>query len=55
MQLDRKESIYFTLRMPVETRLALEKIASKEDRTITNLINRAITMYIEMYNEGVKK
>ena len=40
--------------MPVETRLALEKISSKEDRTITNLINMAIKRYIEMYN-GEKK
>lgn len=55
MKIDGKESINFTLRMPVDTRLALEKIATKEDRTITNLINRAIKMYIEMYNDGVKK
>jgi hypothetical protein len=41
--------------MSVDTRLALERIAAKEDRTVTNLINRAIKMYIEMYNEGVKK
>ena len=54
MKLDRKESTNFTLRMPVDTRLALEKIAVKEDRTITNLINIAIKRYIEMYN-GEKK
>ena len=54
MKLDRKESINFTLRMSVEQRLALEKIATKEDRTITNLINVAIKRYIEMYN-GEKK
>jgi hypothetical protein len=40
--------------MPVEYRLALEKISTKEDRTITNLINVAIRQYIEMYN-GAKK
>ena len=40
--------------MPVETRLALEKIASQEDRTITNLINMALKRYIDMYN-GEKK
>ena len=40
--------------MSVEQRLALEKIAEKEDRTITNLINVAIKQYIDMYN-GVKK
>ena len=54
MKLDRKDSTNFTLRMSVEQRLALEKIAVKEDRTITNLINIAIKRYIEMY-EGVKK
>ena len=42
MKLDRKESTNFTLRMSVDQRLALEKIAAKEDRTITNLINVAI-------------
>lgn len=54
MKLDRKETINFTLRMPVESRLALEKIATREDRTVTNLINLAIKRYIEMYN-GEKK
>lgn len=54
MKLDRKESINFTLRMPVDLRLSLEKIAKQEDRTVTNLINVAIKRYIEMY-ECVKK
>lgn len=54
MKLDRKESINFTLRMSVDQRLELEKIAEKEDRTITNVINLAIKRYIEMYN-GEKK
>lgn len=54
MKLDRKESTNFTLRMSVDQRLELEKIAEKEDRTITNLINVAIKRYIEMYN-GEKK
>lgn len=40
--------------MPVDLRLELEKIAKKEDRTVTNLINMAIKRYIEMY-EGQKK
>ena len=53
MKLDRKDSINFTLRMPVEQRLELERIAQKEDRTITNLINMALKGYIERYN-GVK-
>lgn len=53
MELNRKDSINFTLRMPVDTRLKLEHIAGKEDRTITNLINMALKRYIEMY-EGQK-
>jgi predicted transcriptional regulator len=52
--LDRKDSINFTLRMSVDQRLELERIASKEDRTVTNLINMALKRYIDMYN-GVKK
>ena len=55
MKLDRKESINFTLRMSVEQRLELERIAKKEDRTVTNLINMALKRYIELYNGGVKK
>lgn len=54
MKLDSKESINFTLRMPVSQRLELEKIAKKEDRTVTNLINMALKNYIERYN-GEKK
>lgn len=54
MKLDRKDSINFTLRMPVDQRLELEKIAEKEDRTVTNLINMVLKNYIERYN-GVKK
>ena len=54
LELNRKDSINFTLRMPVDLRLELEKIAKKEDRTVTNLINTALKRYIEMYN-GVKK
>ena len=54
MELNRKDSTNFTLRMPVEQRLELEKIAKKEDRTVTNLINMILKKYIEEYN-GVKK
>jgi hypothetical protein len=54
LKLDRKESTNFTLRMPMETRLKLEAISQKEDRTITNLINIALKRYIAMY-EGEKK
>ena len=55
LKLDRKESVNFTLRMPVDLRVELERIAQNEDRTVTNLINMALKRYIEMYNEGVKK
>lgn len=50
MKLDRKETTNFTLRMTVDQRLELERIAKNEDRTITNLINIAIKRYIEIYN-----
>lgn len=40
--------------MPVAQRLELERIAKKEDRTVTNLINMALKRYIDMYN-GEKK
>lgn len=40
--------------MSVDQRLELEKIAEKEDRTVTNLINMALKRYIDMYN-GQKK
>ena len=55
LELNRKDSINFTLRMPVDLRLELEKISKKEDRTVTNLINMALKRYIEMYNGDAKK
>ena len=55
MKLNRKESINFTLRMSIEQRLELERIAKNEDRTVTNLINMALKRYIDVYNSGVKK
>jgi hypothetical protein len=54
LELNRKDSINFTLRMPVDLRLELEKISKKEDRTVTNLINMSIKRYIEMYNNDEK-
>lgn len=50
MKLDRKDSVNFTLRMQAEQRIELERIAQKEDRTVTNLINMALKRYIDMYN-----
>lgn len=55
VELNRKDSINFSLRMPVDLRLELEKIAKKEDRTVTNLINMALKRYIDMYNGDEKK
>jgi hypothetical protein len=55
LELNRKDSINFSLRMPVDLRLELEKIAKKEDRTVTNLINMALKRYIDMYNGDEKK
>lgn len=49
-----KETINFTLRMTSEQKFELDKIAYKEDRTVTNLINMVLKNYIERYN-GVKK
>jgi hypothetical protein len=49
-----KETINFTLRMTNEQKFELDKIAYKEDRTVTNLINMVLKNYIERYN-GVKK
>ena len=54
MELNRKDSVNFTLRMPAEQRIELERIAQKEERTVTNLINMALKRYIDMYN-GQKK
>ena len=54
MELNRKDTINFTLRMSADQRLQLEKIAKNEDRTVTNLINMVLKNYIERYN-GVKK
>lgn len=55
MKLDRKDSINFTLRMSVDQRMELEKIAKREDRTVTNLINMALKRYIDIYNGKGKK
>lgn len=55
MKLDRKESTNFTLRMSVDQRLELERIAKNEDRTVTNLINMVLKNYIERYNGSAKK
>ena len=55
LELNRNDSINFTLRMPVSLRLDLQKIAQNEDRTLTNLINTALKNYVERYNKGEKR
>ena len=45
-----EESVNFTLRMSAEQKFQLDKIAYKEDRTITNLINMVLKNYITRYN-----
>ena len=52
--MDKKESINFTLRMSVEQKLDLERIAYEQDRTVTNLINVILKGYINTWREGKK-
>lgn len=54
MKLESKDSINFTLRMPAFQRFELERIANKEDRTVTNLINMVLKKYIEEYKNAKK-
>lgn len=56
LELNRKDSINFTLRMQTGLRLDLAKIAAKENRNLTNLINMILSKYVEEYdNKGLKK
>ena len=55
LELNRNDSINFSLRMPVSLRLDLQKIAQNEDRTVTNLINTVLKNYVERYNGEAKK
>ena len=52
--MSKKETTNFTLRMTVEQKFALEKIAHCQERTLTNLINVALKQYIEEW-ETLKK
>ena len=52
--MDKKESINFTLRMSMEQKLDLERIANEQDRTVTNLINVILKRYIKEWREGKK-
>ena len=56
LELNRKDSINFTLRMQTGLRLDLAKIAAKENRNLTNLINMILSKYVEEYDKNdVKK
>ena len=56
MELNRKDSINFTLRMQTGLRLDLAKIAAKENRNLTNLINMILSRYVEEYDKrDIKK
>ena len=56
LELNRKDSINFTLRMQTGLRLDLAKIAAKENRNLTNLINMILSKYVEEYDyKGLKK
>ena len=50
----RKETINFTLRMTIEQKLDLERMAYEQDRTVTNLINVILKKEIEKW-ESQKK
>ena len=52
--MDKKESINFTLRMSIEQKLDLERIAYEQDRTVTNLINVILKKYIEEWRNEKK-
>ena len=55
MELNRNDSINFTLRMKTGLRLDLAKIATKEKRNLTNLINMVLNKYVEEYNHKNEK
>jgi predicted DNA-binding protein len=53
--MSKKETTNFTLRIPVEQKFALEKIAHCQERTLTNLINLALKKYIEEWEMAKKE
>lgn len=50
-----KETINFTLRMPVAQRFALDRIAFEDKRTTTNLINMILQKHIEAWQAQKNK
>lgn len=52
--MNKKETINFTLRMTIEQKLDLERMAYEQDRTVTNLINVILKKQIEEWEKGKK-
>lgn len=50
----KKETINFTLRMSIEQKLDLERMAYEQDRTVTNLINVILKKQIEEWGNSKK-
>lgn len=50
----KKETINFTLRMSIEQKLDLERMAYEQDRTVTNLINVILKKHIEEWRNEKK-
>jgi predicted HicB family RNase H-like nuclease len=43
----KKETITLTLRVPIATKIQLEMIANKEQRTVNSLVNKILQEYID--------
>lgn len=50
----KENKVNFTLRIEPTLKFQLERIAHKEDRTLSNIMNIALKRYVEIY-EGQKK
>ena len=53
-RMNKKETINFTLRMSIEQKLNLERMAYEQDRTVTNLINVILKKHIEEWEKQKK-
>ena len=50
-----KKSAYITFRTDNETKQTLENIASKDDRTLSYVINKILIEYLKSTEEGGEK
>lgn len=50
----KEETITLTLRVPISTKLRLEMMANKENRTINSLVGKVIQDYIEAEDQRKK-